>query len=39
MPLAVRFNEYGDIDVLDVVEVPRPVPGPVRCWSRSWLPA
>src|SRR5579863_8190388 len=27
MPLAVRFNEYGDIDVLDVVEVPRPVPG------------
>jgi NADPH:quinone reductase-like Zn-dependent oxidoreductase len=25
---AVRFNEYGDIDVLQVVEVPRPVPGP-----------
>jgi len=28
MPLAVRFDEYGDIDVLNVVEVPRPVPGP-----------
>ena len=28
MPLAVRFDEYGDIDVLTVVEVPRPVPGP-----------
>jgi NADPH:quinone reductase-like Zn-dependent oxidoreductase len=27
MPLAVRFDEYGDIDVLKVVEVPRPVPG------------
>jgi NADPH:quinone reductase-like Zn-dependent oxidoreductase len=27
MPLAVRFDEYGDIDVLHVVEVPRPVPG------------
>ncbi len=27
MPQAVRFNEYGDIDVLEVVEVPRPVPG------------
>jgi NADPH:quinone reductase-like Zn-dependent oxidoreductase len=26
MPQAVRFNEYGDIDVLQVVEVPRPVP-------------
>lgn len=25
---AVRFNEYGDVDVLRVVEVPRPVPGP-----------
>jgi len=24
---AVRFNEYGDIDVLEVVEVPDPVPG------------
>jgi NADPH:quinone reductase-like Zn-dependent oxidoreductase len=28
MPLAVRFDEYGDVDVLNVVEVPRPVPGP-----------
>lgn len=28
MPQAVRFNEYGDIDVLQVVDVPRPVPGP-----------
>lgn len=27
MPQAVRFNEYGDVDVLQVVEVPRPVPG------------
>jgi NADPH:quinone reductase-like Zn-dependent oxidoreductase len=26
MPQAVRFNEYGDLDVLEVVEVPRPVP-------------
>jgi NADPH:quinone reductase-like Zn-dependent oxidoreductase len=25
---AVRFDEYGDIDVLKVVEVDRPVPGP-----------
>ncbi len=25
---AVRFNNYGDIDVLEVVDVPRPVPGP-----------
>jgi NADPH:quinone reductase-like Zn-dependent oxidoreductase len=28
MPLAVRFDEYGDIDVLEVVDVARPVPGP-----------
>jgi NADPH:quinone reductase-like Zn-dependent oxidoreductase len=27
MPQAVRFNGYGDIDVLEVVQVPRPVPG------------
>jgi NADPH:quinone reductase-like Zn-dependent oxidoreductase len=26
MPQAVRFNEYGDVDVLQVVDVPRPVP-------------
>ncbi len=25
---AVRFGEYGSVDVLNVVEVPRPVPGP-----------
>jgi NADPH:quinone reductase-like Zn-dependent oxidoreductase len=24
---AVRFDRYGDVDVLDVVEVPEPVPG------------
>jgi NADPH:quinone reductase-like Zn-dependent oxidoreductase len=28
MPKAVRFERYGDVDVLDVVDVPRPVPGP-----------
>jgi NADPH:quinone reductase-like Zn-dependent oxidoreductase len=28
MPKAVRFNQYGDIDVLQVVDVERPVPGP-----------
>jgi len=28
MPLAVRFDEYGEIEVLKVVEVARPVPGP-----------
>ena len=27
MPLAVRFDDYGDVDVLNVVEVPRPIPG------------
>jgi NADPH:quinone reductase-like Zn-dependent oxidoreductase len=27
MPQAVRFERYGDVDVLQVVEVPRPVPG------------
>ncbi|MGW4527926.1 NADP-dependent oxidoreductase [Amycolatopsis sp. NPDC004378] len=26
MPQAVRFDEYGDIDVLEVRDVPRPVP-------------
>jgi NADPH:quinone reductase-like Zn-dependent oxidoreductase len=25
---AARFNEYGDVDVLNVVDVPRPAPGP-----------
>jgi NADPH:quinone reductase-like Zn-dependent oxidoreductase len=28
MPRAVRFNEYGGIEVLQVVDVARPVPGP-----------
>jgi NADPH:quinone reductase-like Zn-dependent oxidoreductase len=28
MPKAVRFERYGDVDVLEVVDVPRPVPGP-----------
>jgi NADPH:quinone reductase-like Zn-dependent oxidoreductase len=28
MPKAVRFNEYGDVSVLQVVDVPRPTPGP-----------
>ena len=28
MPRAVRFDEYGGIDVLQVVEVERPSPGP-----------
>jgi NADPH:quinone reductase-like Zn-dependent oxidoreductase len=27
MPKAVRFERYGDVDVLEVVEVPRLVPG------------
>src|ERR1700677_2487234 len=27
MPKAVQFNTYGDRQVLQVVEVPRPVPG------------
>ena len=28
MPKAVRFDQYGDVDVLKVVDVSRPVPGP-----------
>ena len=28
MPKAVRFDEYGGVDVLKVVDVPRPVPEP-----------
>ena len=28
MPKAVRYDNYGGVDVLNVVEVPRPVPGP-----------
>lgn len=30
MPRAVRFRHYDDIDVLQVVDVERPVPGPGR---------
>ena len=30
MPRAVRFDRYGDIDVLNVVEVERPKPGPAQ---------
>src|SRR5450755_1590813 len=28
MPRAVRFDHYGDVDVLHIVEVERPSPGP-----------
>lgn len=28
MPRAVQYDAYGDIDVLEVRDVPRPVPGP-----------
>jgi NADPH:quinone reductase-like Zn-dependent oxidoreductase len=28
MPRAVRFDHYGGLDVLQVVDVPRPTPGP-----------
>ncbi len=28
VPAAVILNEYGDVDVLNVVDVPRPKPGP-----------
>ena len=28
MPRAVRFDQYGDLDVLNVVDVERPTPGP-----------
>jgi NADPH:quinone reductase-like Zn-dependent oxidoreductase len=28
MARAVKFNQYGDLDVLQVVEVDRPIPGP-----------
>jgi NADPH:quinone reductase-like Zn-dependent oxidoreductase len=34
MPKAVRFEEYGGIEVLQVVEVDRPVPGPGRVLVR-----
>jgi NADPH:quinone reductase-like Zn-dependent oxidoreductase len=28
MPRAVRFDQYGDVDVLNVVDIERPIPGP-----------
>jgi NADPH:quinone reductase-like Zn-dependent oxidoreductase len=28
MPKAVRFEQYGGVDVLQVVDVPKPIPGP-----------
>jgi NADPH:quinone reductase-like Zn-dependent oxidoreductase len=34
MPKAVRFDHYGDVDVLEVVEVDRPVPGPGQALVR-----
>ena len=34
MPRAVKFDKYGGIDVLRVVEVDRPVPGPEQVLIR-----
>jgi NADPH:quinone reductase-like Zn-dependent oxidoreductase len=34
MPKAVRFEEYGGVEVLDVVEVPMPEPGPAQVLVR-----
>ncbi len=34
MPRAVRFEQYGDADVLNVVDVERPVPGPGQALVR-----
>jgi NADPH:quinone reductase-like Zn-dependent oxidoreductase len=34
MPRAVRFDKYGGVDVLRVVEVDRPVPGPSQVLVR-----
>ncbi len=34
MPRAVRFDKYGGLDVLQVVEVPRPTPGPGKVLVR-----
>jgi NADPH:quinone reductase-like Zn-dependent oxidoreductase len=34
MTRAVRFDEYGDVDVLRVVDVARPVPGPGQALVR-----
>ena len=35
MPRAVKFDKYGGIDVLHVVEVDRPVPGPEQVLART----
>ncbi len=35
---AVRFDEYGGVDVLEVREVEDPVAGRARCWWRSRPP-
>jgi NADPH:quinone reductase-like Zn-dependent oxidoreductase len=34
MPRAVRVDRYGGIVVLEVVEVPRPIPGPAEALVR-----
>ena len=34
MPKAVRFNQYGGVEVLQIVEVERPVPGPEQVLIR-----
>jgi NADPH:quinone reductase-like Zn-dependent oxidoreductase len=34
MPRAVRFDKYGGLDVLQVVEVERPIPGPGKVLVR-----
>lgn len=34
MPRAVRFEQYGGLDVLEVVDVERPVPGPSQLLVR-----
>ena len=34
MPRAVRFDRYGDVDVLNVVDVERPVPGATEALVR-----
>src|ERR1700735_4997889 len=34
MPRAVRFDKYGALDVLQVVEVERPTPGPGKVLVR-----
>jgi NADPH:quinone reductase-like Zn-dependent oxidoreductase len=34
MPRAVIFDQYGGIDVLRVVEVDRPIPGPAQVLVR-----